>query len=250
VATLRGTDTLRPAERHVREFFAEIGAIDNPTLLFDASVLLQYCEGAYGHKATDLTLEETNRWNADVRRRVDTLLAEQPPPNARAALLEAAAHLALHFDYTRITAPDPDTLAGPRTVAGPDAVTQAVLAAVEDDNLPAVPSSLRFLDIDAGMARLAELVESLPQAPMFPIDTLAAHFDMLSPALIDHPLYPAVRDGLDAVTASQAGDDAVADRCRHRAMALFQADRLLDALREFHDAKVNWWHGDTLVLQP
>jgi hypothetical protein len=81
---------------------------------------------------------------------------------------------------------------------------------------------------------------------MFPVDTLAALFDMLSPALVDHPLYPAVRDGLDAATARQAGDDAVADRCRQRAIGLLHADRLLDALREFHDAKVNWWHGDTL----
>ncbi len=240
VATLRGTGTLKPAEGHVRDFFTEIDTIDSPTLLFDASVLLQYCEGAHVRGVTDLTQQETAAWNAEVRQRVDTLLAEQPPPNARAVLLEAAAHLALHFDYTGIAAP------GPGSVADAEAITRAVLAVAEDDDLPAVASDLRFVDIDAGMTHLSDLVELLPQAPMFPVDTLAALFDMLSPALIDHPLYSAVRDGLDAATASQAGDDAVAGRCRQRAVALFHADRLLDALREFHDAKVNWWHGDTL----
>jgi hypothetical protein len=240
VATLRGTGTLRPAERHVRAFFAEADSIEIPTLLLDASVLLQYCEGAYGRGVTDLTLEETARWNADLRQRVHILLADQPPPNARAALLDAAAHLALHFDYTGVVPPEPTTL------DQPGAITQAVLAGVEDNSLPMMPAGLRFLDIDAGMAHLSELVELLPQAPMFPVDSLAALFDMLSPALVDHPLYSAVRDGLDTATARQAGGDAVAGRCRQRAIGLLHADRLLDALREFHDAKVNWWHGDTL----
>ncbi|MET7717426.1 hypothetical protein [Streptomyces sp. NPDC005407] len=240
VATLRGTSTLRPAEPHVRAFFAETCNTDSPTLLYDASILLQYCEGAYGRGATDLTLEETARWNADVRQRLEALLSEQPSTHARAALLQAVAHLALHFDYTDAVPPDPGTL------DDAEAITQGVLSAVEDDDLPSVPTDARFLDIEAGMARLTELVELLPQASMFPVDTLAALFGMLSPALIDHPLYSTVRDGLDAATARQAGGNAVADRCRQRAMGLLRANRLLDALREFHDAKVNWWHGDTL----
>jgi hypothetical protein len=242
-ATLRGTGTLRPAEQHVRDFFAELASIDSPALLYDASILAQTCEAACGYGATDLTLQEAAGWIAGARRRVDALLAEQPPPNARAVLLQAAAHLALHFDYTGIAAPDPRSAPNDEAL---EAITRAVRAVVEDDDLPTVSSTARFVDVDAGLAYLSELVELLPQAPMFPVDTLAALFDMLSPALVGHALYPAIRDGLDAVTARQAGDDAVADRCRQRAMALYRAGRLLDALREFHDAKVNWWHGDTL----
>ncbi|HVB46530.1 MAG TPA: hypothetical protein VNF47_27995 [Streptosporangiaceae bacterium] len=39
---------------------------------------------------------------------------------------------------------------------------------------------------------------------------------------------------------------AAGDRCRQRTEALQKAGRLLDALREFHQAKINWFHGDTL----
>lgn len=46
----------------------------------------------------------------------------------------------------------------------------------------------------------------------------------------------------------QEGDAVAGDRCRQRAEALQQAGRLLDALREFHQAKINWFHGDTLLL--
>jgi hypothetical protein len=243
LATLRGTGTLRPAEQLARDFFAELTLINSPTLLYDASILAQTCEAACGYGATDLTLEEIAGWIADARRRVDMLLAEQPLPNIRAALLEPAAHLALHFDYTGIAARNMRAVPSDEAL---EAISRVVRAVVENDELPTVPSTARFLDVDAGLGYLSELVELLPQAPMFPVDTLTALFNMLSPALANHARYPTIRDGLDAATASQAGDDAVADHCRQRAMALYRAGRLLDALREFHDAKVNWWHGDTL----
>ncbi len=53
-------------------------------------------------------------------------------------------------------------------------------------------------------------------------------------------------DGLDRAVARQEGEAVAGDRCRQRAEALQQAGRLLDALREFHQAKINWFHGDTL----
>ena len=53
-------------------------------------------------------------------------------------------------------------------------------------------------------------------------------------------------DGLDKAVARQEGDAVAGDRCRQRAEALQAAGRLLDALREFHQAKINWFHGDTL----
>src|SRR5215467_13235382 len=92
VATLRGTGTLRPAEPHVRDFFDEIDTIDNPTLLLDASVL-KHCEGANRRGATDLTLQKAAAWNAEVRRRVDVLLAEMPTPD-RCCICEAYARRA------------------------------------------------------------------------------------------------------------------------------------------------------------
>lgn len=39
---------------------------------------------------------------------------------------------------------------------------------------------------------------------------------------------------------------AASMRCRDRAMAFLRAGRPLDALRELHQVKINWWHGDTL----
>ncbi|WP_435107190.1 hypothetical protein [Nocardiopsis synnemataformans] len=239
VATLRGAGDLRPAEQHVRDFFDDTGSIKSPPLLMDASILLQYCETACICGATDLELEETSHWGTVVRQRVDLLLVENPPPNARAVLLETAAHLALHFDYTGQRTTDTGSPEEMQSMA------KSAKAVAENADFPTLPRDMPFVDLDGGMARLQELVDLLPQAPMFPIDTFAALFDMLSPALMRHRLFPTIRDGIDAATAQQAGDAAVADRCRDRAMRLLKGGRLLDALQVFHEAKVNWWHGDT-----
>ena len=123
----------------------------------------------------------------------------------------------------------------------PDRGTQA------PDDLPDIefPAWLPLVDIDHAMTSLLELIELLPQAPLFPVDSLARYFDMLTPALVDHPLYPPVRSGLDEATSRQAGEASTAVRCRTRAMALYRSGKRLAALRELHEAKVNWWHGDT-----
>lgn len=103
-----------------------------------------------------------------------------------------------------------------------------------------------LLDVDYTMTRLAELVEILPHAPAYPLDGFATLVDLLTPSLRDHPLYRQVCDGIDDAIRRQVGEVAVAERCRQRAMALIDADRPLEALREFHEAKAKWFHGDTL----
>lgn len=103
-----------------------------------------------------------------------------------------------------------------------------------------------MVDLDGGMRRLLELAELLPLAPVYPITAFGHVIDLLAPALRDHPLYRQVCDGLDEAVKRQEGEAAVGDKCRQRATAHLDAGRPLDALRECHQAKVNWFHGDTL----
>jgi hypothetical protein len=112
---------------------------------------------------------------------------------------------------------------------------------------PAVLSLCSWADQQAeAELRVAALTALLPDAPAYPIDALALLVDLLAPTLRDHPLYRQVCDGLDRAVARQEGDAVAGDRCRQRAEALQAAGRPLDALREFHQAKINWFHGDTL----
>jgi hypothetical protein len=45
------------------------------------------------------------------------------------------------------------------------------------------------------------------------------------------------------------GESAKASRSRTRCVRFLASGRLLDAVSEIHDAKINWWPGDTLPLQ-
>jgi hypothetical protein len=235
-ATLRGTGNMRQAEHHVRAFFANVASMAVPADLLDASVLLQYAETARMCGESALGEEELQDWAEGLREHLAALLGRPTTLGRRAGLLHAAASLSLHFDYS--TAGPSNDLSTPRS--GQYAAPDDLLTIAE------VPAWFSFIDVDHAMSCLLELVELLPRAPAFPVDSLARYFDMLAPALVDHALYGPIRSGLDEATSHQAGDASTAGRCRTRAMSMYRNGRRLAALREMHEAKVNWWHGDTL----
>ncbi|WP_433261581.1 hypothetical protein ACQPZF_27215 [Actinosynnema sp. CS-041913] len=240
VAHSRGTADLRPAEPLIRRFFDDIHHSDDPTLLFNASLLIQFCTIAAANGHTDIPLAEVLDWTAPLRHHVDRLLEQEWGPNTRAGLLKVAAHLALHIDYT-----DGEMRSG-ATLEDVDHLYDDLIQAMEHGTLQTHLQTAPVLDLDAGMRHLLTLVELLPEAPTYPIDVFGTVVDLLTPTLRDHPLYRQVCDGLDRAVAAQEGEAAVGDRCRQRAEALSDAGRLLDALREFHQSKINWFHGDTL----
>ncbi|MEV6928447.1 hypothetical protein AB0M46_28720 [Dactylosporangium sp. NPDC051485] len=243
IATARtlGVADLRPAETLIRRCMTQIEVSTDPTVLFHASLLVQWCaaSAALGH--TDLPIPEILSWIPKLRRHVDHLLEQDWGPNTRAGLLQAAAHLALHVDYTGVTG------RGGATLEDIDRLAATVRDAVDQGELQQqLRGTAPLVDLDSGMQHLLELSHLLTAAPAYPIESFSALIDLLSPALRDHPLYRPVCDGLDDAVRRQDGDAAVAEKCRQRAEAFNKAGRPLDALREFHQAKVNWFHGDTL----
>lgn len=131
----------------------------------------------------------------------------------------------------------------------PQEVAVAAMAGVKLDELDVDTSKLAesdLVDSDTAMEYLDRLVDQLPQARAYSVSQLARVFTMFAPLLSGHPSYLKVRDGLDAATARAEGDSATAERCRDRGMMFMKAGKPLEALLELHNAKVNWFNGDTL----
>lgn len=236
-ATLRGTGDLRSAEVHVEAFFTELSAMTRPVDLRDASILITYLDTASRNGESAIETVRVKDWAAQLRSHVDSLLANATAAGERAGLLDVAAHLALQIDADALTqaALERESAKRPHRHRPPDEL--------EDFDIPAwVP----LLDADGAMSRLLELVGLLAEAPLFPIGSLARHLDMLTPVLVEQPHYRQVRSALDEAVGRQAGASASARACRMRASALYKNGKLLAALRELHEAKVNWWHGDTV----
>lgn len=242
IATGFGLNTLEPVDGTLRDYFDRIAS--QPTdagVLVDAITLLRLVQAAQPRGGTTITADEAAAWADNLENVLDRELETAPGENARVGLLSAAAILALG---PREFAPDELNgvpIAGPKMS---DIYQELSAAKREGRPLPAAPQNAQLRDLNAGMAHLVDLVARLPGAPMAPLEQLMTMFDLATPALIDHPDYFVVRNALDEATIERAGKTAAGERAQSRAVALLQAARPLDALREIHAAKLNWLNGD------
>ncbi len=239
VATLRGTGDLTPADALAAEFVEHSCEADDPFELEDGSVLLMYCLGAFMRGKTTLTAECLAEWNDRLRHRVSGLLDTGPTPNRRAVLLQILGHLNMQPDAFRIEVTDEPV---------PDVahlVDEEGDLNLEMDDV-GVSAEDVMVDVDAGMSLWLELTSLFEQAALFPVERLADLLSILTPLIVDHPLYRALADAVDEQVEKTAGRAAAAARCRDRAIALRRSDKYVAALREFHRAKVGWWSGDSI----
>lgn len=240
VAVLRGQGSLKPADDLVRAYLAEVQDEEDTDWLQGASTLLMYAVGAKAQAQTALEVEELADIGNRLRARVGDLLAAEPPPNRRARLLSTLGHLNIQLDPRQLVVPDEaGELPDMRDWIDEDDELTAELTA---DTVPAEV----LVDLDAAMAAWIELARELDRAALYPVNDLASILGVLAPTLIDHPDWQELNDRVDVVLGRQAGQAAVAARCRDRAIALLERDRVREAIGEFHRAKVDWWTGDTL----
>ncbi len=242
LATGLALNTLKPVDNTLRGYFDQLAAQPtDPGALIDAITLIRLAQATQPRGGTTITVEEVAKWADELENVLARELAAAPGDNARVSLLAAAAIFALG---PREFAPGELNEA---PIAGPSMseIYQQVSTATQVGRpLAAAPEDAQLRDLDAGMAHLVALVATLPDAPMAPIDHLVTMFDLTAPALIDHPDYMDVRSALDEATVERAGKTAAGERAQNRAIALLQAGRPLDALREIHAAKLNWLNGD------
>ncbi|WP_284975251.1 hypothetical protein [Arthrobacter sp. efr-133-TYG-104] len=242
LATGFGLNTLKPVDGILRGYFGRLTSqASDSGVLVDAITLLRLVQATLPRGGTTITSDEAEAWTEDLERVLEAKLRAAPGMNAKAGLLAAGAILAL--GPRGFTPEELDEVSGPGPLMSE--IHQKLSAAKrEGRGLPGVPSDAELRDLEAGMRHLVDLVETLPEAPMVPLDELMSIFDFTSPALIDHPDYLKVRQALDDVTIERSGRASAGDRAQSRAMALLQGGRALDALREIHSAKFSWLNGD------
>lgn len=240
VAQIRGLGNLRPAEAAVRAYFDELEAEDDPAPLGDVVTVLSYAATATSAGHSDLEPAYLRSVIDRLRNHLHTLLAADPPPTRRAALLEVQGHAGLLMDPTAL-----EPRSAEEAAELPDAATMIDMAS--DAQLPSnIGDHWVPIDRDEAMTAWRQLAELLPATPLFPVDDFARVLTFLMPLLIDQPGWRELEDAVDEAVARVEGDAAVAARARDRAMRLLQADRILEALHELHRAKEKWWGGDTL----
>lgn len=244
ISTAFGMSTLLPVDPVIRDLFGRQQTEEpDPGVVVDSITLLRLVESMQPRSLTQIDIEESGAWLDNLEQTVDRMLANADGPNSRAQLLCAAAILA--HGTASLTAEEMREL-DPDTVPDVAEIHRSLSQAKQNGlPLPSAPADGEVRDLDKGMNYLIELADLLPSTPLVPIDEVTMLFDMTAPLLVDHHDYPKVRQALDQATVERAGLAAAGDRAQSRALALLQAKRPVDALREVHAAKMDWLRGES-----
>ena len=238
VATLRGTGDLRPVDGVVRVYLDESLRENEPAHLDDASTLLMYAKSAALGGVTTIRPAELESWSVELTRHIEERIPDETP-HRRTGLLFSLGFLNLHPALS-------DELLAEAAMRGAD--SEAI------DTVPpswapldsTLPQDFEPRDAPRALSAWIEVVESLGEAPLFPVQNLANMLQLLLPLWSTQAEWRVLLDRVDEEIGSRVGRSAVAERARDRAMALMRRGRILEALEELHQARVEWWSGDTL----
>ena len=241
VATFRGTNDLRQVDNVARAYLEESLSESEPARLLDASALLLYANTAVRWGVTSLTPAELKNWNKGLATRAEDLLADVQPdaPHRRASLLDAIGHLGLHPALWDANFPAFDPEAYTR-----DDQDQAF--ELPDVAEPTLPEDFVLADLSRTLSAWTELMDNLKETPLYPIESVADTLQLLVPLWSRKAEWRNLLDLADDVVGERSGKHILAGRARDRAVKLLRAGRILDALEEFHKAKIEWWTGETV----
>ncbi|GAI44739.1 unnamed protein product, partial [marine sediment metagenome] len=175
----------------------------------DASVLITFCIGADSQNVIQLEEGELSSWVRQIVGRIESDLKITEHPDQRCALLRLRA--------------DRYLIPGPR-----------------NDNVP---------DINKAMECWLELASIIDQTHLFPLDNFSDELTQLTSLPLDihkHSDYHRLTQQVDEALEKRFGAFTAADKCRDRAITLFEKGQYLDALNEIHNAKVKWFASETL----
>ena len=244
VAFLRGLDRIVDVEDEVSHAIDFAIESDSPATIQDASVLFSYWSSAWWRRLATVGINRLDDARERIAIRLRELLANtdgSTHPVRRARLLDTSAFLCLIPRWSEVERPPLGT-----TLVTPSQATAYRLsreAAGEPILLDTDPS---LIDAPGAIAYFTEFASLISGTPAYPIIQTARVFQMSTLALCQEPGYEDVRDAFDTVVADAEGDQAIGDRCRQRAFAFYRSGNLRPALREFHNAKIRWWRGDTM----
>ena len=211
VASLKGLESFAAVESEFDWYFASASNTGGASQLADSQVLLNYIAGGRRRipGITSVTADQLADWRALIGSRCKDLLKdERLTVGERCSLMETVALLDL---------------------------------GLPDDN-----GDISDSHVNAAFGWWKLLIDEIPEVPLFPVDRMAEYMAIIAPALFGHPDYRAITSRLDALVAERSGNAAAAGFCRDRAIALQRTNHLVAALAEFHQAKADWFTGDTI----
>lgn len=211
LASAGGLGHLAGLEAEVRVYFADIASVRDAAELDDAVALLLHLRNVVSRPDQPIARsgighEDATTWRGTIEQALDAALQNPSGPNGRCMLLETRGLLAL------IPEPGTDIEAYANRVLG------------------------RYFDV----------IEAVPDAPMYPLGRFADRLTSLMHLLGDNPRFRDLTERVDALLADRAGPSAGAAKARDRAMVLLDRKEWLGAISQFQLAGHKWFAAETL----
>ena len=207
VAALRGLDDLSSRRDLVTEYFANIEELRSTSDLRDAAVLLSYCSSAVVQGHFDAAPATLHRFTIDLIRNLDARLKEDISVGRRCELLETRGYAEILW-FRRGVAP--------------------------------------FLNVDGMLGFWKKMLRLVPEAPLFPLEQFADLLTVLAPHFAGEEKFERLTDKVDSLLEKRTSGHVAAEKSRDRAMAYLKHDKVLQAIRQLHIAKVKWFSAETI----
>ncbi|MHC4662224.1 MAG: hypothetical protein ACYS8W_11100 [Planctomycetota bacterium] len=206
VIKLRGMGDLNGYEENLREYFSEIPNLINNDDLVDAHVLLVYCNAANHLGKVNLELAEVEMWQQQLIDVVDGFLSSENVPDREAYLLDIRGSCC--FQYLSYRPPTSE-------------------------------------DLKATYLYWKKLVDLMPNSPLFPIVTFSERLGLVANKMVGGNIFSELLDNVDVILEEKLGAGMMAEIYRDRAMGFHEQNRLVDAIKELHKAKISWLAQET-----
>ena len=208
VASLRGLGSMEGLEDELRRFFSRVNELMLAAELEDASVLAQYCWGAYHHNAVGLPLPEICDIGDSIQKRLREQITVAPSVTSKCMYLET-----LGFNCMMFAAPT---------------------------DSPSLP------DLNETSRLWTKMLDLVADAPLYPLERFADRVTGIIGLTGDSSVLEGVTNELDELLAKRFGGFKAAEKCRDRSVVLQEQGQILRAINELHRAKIAWFAEETL----
>jgi len=100
--------------------------------------------------------------------------------------------------------------------------------------------------IDRGFDDWERMLGEAELTTLFPIEEFIRFLSKITAQIGRHPRFEALADRADTLLAKQEGPAAAAEKTFERALAFYERDDLLEAIRDLHRVHLRWFTGDSM----
>lgn len=112
-------------------------------------------------------------------------------------------------------------------------------------NVPEAPGMMPPLD--RGFDDWERMLDEAELTPLFPIEEFADFLSKLTPACGRHPRFAPLADRADTLLGKRKGPAVAAEKTFERALAYYERDEILEAIRDLHRVLLKWFTGDSMA---